>query len=75
MTVKELREKLTNLPDDMEVVMSKDEEGNDFKYLYETEVAHTTIDGRGIEVMHPDDYEDLDEEDKKLTVECFVLWP
>ncbi|HKJ34277.1 MAG TPA: hypothetical protein VJ945_01415 [Flavobacteriaceae bacterium] len=34
MTVKELKETIANLPDEMEVVLQKDSEGNGFSPLY-----------------------------------------
>jgi hypothetical protein len=33
MTVKELKEKLTNMPDDMQVILQKDSEGNGYSPL------------------------------------------
>lgn len=34
MTVKELKDAIANLPDNMEVIVQKDAEGNDFSPLY-----------------------------------------
>lgn len=37
MKVKDLRDILASLPDDMEIIMSKDSEGNNFSPLYEVD--------------------------------------
>ena len=37
MTVKELKEEIENLPDDMEVILQKDSEGNGYSPLYTTD--------------------------------------
>jgi len=68
--VKELREALKDYPDDMEVIIQEDPEGNGYSPLddteeswYETEVG---------EAIHPDDY---DPEDYPDAVKVVVLWP
>lgn len=70
MKVKELRELLEELDDDMIVVMSSDGEGNNYSPLYDggecTYVAETTYSG---EV-----YDENDEEAKE-GVDALVLWP
>lgn len=68
MTVKQLKERLAELPDDFEVIMQSDAEGNSYSPLsglegcrYEEE---TTWSG---EVVHPDDQEGPNN--------AVVLWP
>jgi hypothetical protein len=50
MTVKELKVAITNLPDDMEVIIQKDSEGNDYSPLEGADpnavyIAHNTWSG------------------------------
>lgn len=56
MKVKELREALANAPDDFDVILSRDAEGNGFSPLADAEpckyIAETTWSGQ---VPHPDD--------------------
>ena len=40
MKVKELKEKLKDIPDDFEVILSKDGEGNDYSPLAEIDLIH-----------------------------------
>lgn len=73
MTVAQLRETLAGLPDDMPVVMAKDEEGNGYSPLDEVDphrhyYAESTWSG---EIRHPDDIEDDDQPDHIVV----VLWP
>lgn len=76
MTIKELKEAIKNLPDDLEVILSKDQEGNDFKYLISLDVANIrSLDDEELEVVHPDDYNELDKEEKLETSKALVLWP
>lgn len=70
MTVKELKEILKDLPDNMEVILSRDEEGNAFHPLAGTGVSPCTINDYGIDV-----YSDDDELAEGLTHHCLVLWP
>ena len=41
MTIEKLRERLLGFPDNMEIVVSSDEEGNDFNPLYDITEAYT----------------------------------
>ena len=74
MTVKELRAALFYLDDNLEVYISRDEEGNGFKSLYSVEVENVYNNSytEDIEVVHKDDVEDYDPEYLKDGV---VLWP
>ena len=67
-TVGTLREALKGLPDDLPVILSRDEEGNGFNDLYYVEVSKY-IDG---EPVHPDD---VDSWDPKELIDVVVLWP
>jgi len=82
MTVRELREALAGLPDDMLVVMSRDAEGNGYSPLVETSesmyVAETTWSGE----VYPTpediaDDEQLGEDDEAPgdAVRVVTLWP
>lgn len=79
MNVKELREALSNYPDDMLVVLSSDEEGNGFNQLYDVaESMYTAWDGGQTYVM--EEYigtNGYTEEDRAPTgaVPVLVLWP
>lgn len=73
MTVTQLRELLADLPDDMPVILSKDEEGNGFSPLAEADphkhyYAESAWSG---EIRHPDDIEAGDKPDHIVV----VLWP
>ena len=78
MKIKELKEKIKNIPDDFEVILSMDQEGNGFHYLsdVETKEKFVQFDSEYTpEVIHPDDYEEyLNNDDEKLQ-DCVVLWP
>lgn len=83
MNVKELKEAIMNLPDDMKIYMSRDEEGNNFNELYEVNTNNIVIDDgrRNIDVYDPDWTADdclLDEEyweELKKNPRSIVLWP
>ncbi|MFD4474630.1 hypothetical protein ACFWPU_00735 [Streptomyces sp. NPDC058471] len=73
MNVKELREVLADFPDDMEVILQKDAEGNWYSALsggeYAWYVAETTWSGYTI---HDDDYDPVDDSD---AAKVAMLWP
>lgn len=74
MTAKKLIERLSTVPPDTPVVMSKDGEGNGFSPLAEADTAaryveETTWAG---DVLHPDDYDAYDPESMTHVV---CLWP
>jgi hypothetical protein len=46
MTIKELKEQISNLPDDMEIILLKNEEGNEHSPLSEVEFEAVYIDGK-----------------------------
>ena len=82
MNVRELREALSEYPDEMLVVMSKDSEGNDFSPLYEAQEgmyhAETTWYGE----VHPtpeqiaaDDAYTEEDEAPEGAERAVVLWP
>lgn len=64
MTVKELIEKLRDIPGDCKVYIASDEEGNSVPLLEEVEESCTNMDGP----CHPDDAEE------NYPKAC-VLWP
>lgn len=70
MTVTELIEQLKKLDGNLQVIMSSDPEGNDFRSLYQAEQEWCTSED---EPVHPDDigteYEESDLQQK------VVLWP
>ena len=76
MTVKELINELEKIENkEIVVVISKDGEGNGFNFLdadgLELNIA---IEEDGdIEVVHPDDIEDIDEDADRFA--ALVLWP
>ena len=87
MTIKELKYEIANLPDDMEVIISKDSEGNIFSPLCDidsnwTYVASTTWDGE-IFSMELSDEDACDEydlspeewEEIKRKPKCLILSP
>lgn len=71
MKIKELKEILSKYPDDFEVVMSSDEEGNSFSPLADfgigSYVPETTWGG---EVFMGEEVEE-----EGLSENCIVLWP
>ena len=73
MNVKKLKELINELPDDMEVIMSKDGEGNSFSPLSDhgisVYVPETTWSG---EVYHLDDLKENGLENEKKSL---ILWP
>lgn len=84
MTVKDLREELAGLPDEMIVVMAKDGEGNGFSPLADVDgenkayQADTTWSGEvGIKKLTPELIDDggYSEDDVVEGQDCLVLWP
>jgi hypothetical protein len=86
MKVSELIEALKDLPPDLEVVMSKDAEGNGFSPLDGIDddsvyIPESTYHGDVYSITdvedNPEDYgfEDDEWEDVKKTRPCVVLWP
>lgn len=73
MNVKELREVLAEYPDDMEVILQKDAEGNGYSPLAgaESSMYQAEEEWSG-EAIHPDDY---DPEDYPDAIKVVVLWP
>lgn len=70
MNVKELREVLADYPDDMEVIVQADAEGNGYSPLAGTEEAW--YDAEVDEDIHPDDY---DAEDYPDAIRVVILEP
>lgn len=71
MNVKELKNILRNVPDDIEVILSSDAEGNSYSPVYTYDVVFFDSDNET--VTHPDDFSD--EEYEALEKNAFVLWP
>jgi hypothetical protein len=76
MTVKELIEMLKDLPQDHQVIMSKDSEGNGFSPMAESfsrlmYVPDSTWSG---EVLSEEDHKEYENEGP-FVENCVVLWP
>ena len=69
MKVHELMELLSALPQNAELWVSSDPEGNSFNRLACAEEEYMSVD---MEPIHPDDLDDYDEDEVTLAV---VLWP
>lgn len=69
MKVHELMELLSALPQNVELWVSRDEEGNAFNRLAYVEEEYMSVD---MEPIHPDD---LDEYDEDEVTRAVVLWP
>ena len=67
-TVGTLRAALADLPDDLPIYLSRDEEGNGYNRLYYVETCKYA-DGYSV---HPDDVEDYTPED---LIDAVILWP
>ena len=65
MKVSDLIRKLKKLPGELTVMLSSDEEGNNYEFLEDVEITSRDVGGVP---CHPDDADD--EMDK-----CVVLWP
>lgn len=72
MTVGSLRATLAELRDDLPIILSSDEEGNSFGFLYDVEVSKYYEIDREIQTVHPDDVDGYDPED---LADAVVLWP
>lgn len=73
MNVKQLREALEGIPDDVQVIMSSDEEGNSIKSLYEVDHSIAMKDGsRYYDLI---DAADKDEYEASDLISVIVLWP
>lgn len=71
-TVNDLRSFLADLDGDLPVILSSDEEGNSFNYLYDAETSkYVEYNGDG-HPLHPDDVKDYDPEE---LYDVVVLWP
>lgn len=83
MNVKELKEAIDSLPDDMQVILQKDAEGNGYSPLegVDTEciyIAHSTWDGEVWSTEWTAEDADMDEEDWedfKKNPRSLVLYP
>lgn len=84
MTIGELREILSSLPDELEVIIAKDAEGNDFSPLSELSlqryVAHTDWSGELVSVDDVEFIEDAHDEldfdyDAPDVYDVICLWP
>ena len=70
MKIKQLKKLINYLPDNMEVILSKDEEGNGFHKLAGSGISPCLIDKNFVEVHNEED-EDIPD----LAEDCLVLWP
>lgn len=87
MKVKELKEILENLDDDLDIILSSDAEGNGYNHLRWCEQYHYVphkVKGSGLvdEVIDFDDEDDIGvftseelEDLKSRAVNCLTLWP
>ena len=83
MTVKELKEAIENLPDDMEVVLQKDSEGNGYSSLYGADsdavyIPDSTYSGDVYSMnwtAEDADMCDSEWEDIKLKTRALILYP
>ena len=73
MTVDELKKLLRKLPNELEVIMSSDPEGNSFDTLNVVEECSVTND-RELRPLHPDDIAEFKEDGGKV-VRMVCLWP
>ena len=72
MKVADLKELLADFPDDMDILMSIDAEGNAYNFLRVVEVAKCVEEDRYFYPLHPEDEEEYEGYDL-LTM--LVLWP
>lgn len=81
MNVKELKNLIDKLPDDMPVIIASDEEGNGFSHFDGYSISHYTEDDYEVDIHNPEDIEDRkrwaesDQEDYVVPPKAFVLWP
>jgi len=71
MTVKELIDQLKSLPDDMEVIISKDAEGNSHSPMYNVSEGWYVPDS----TWSGDFYSDEDDIDTEEAEKVLCLWP
>ena len=74
MTIKKLIEQLEEFPDDREILLASDPEGNHFRRLEGFGTSMYREDGRILEVYNE---EDLEPEDIKSGnyKKCLIIWP
>jgi hypothetical protein len=72
MNVNELRTALDSFPDDLEILVASDEEGNDFKDLACIQESFIHRDGFEVNVLHPDDAAEYEEDELETAL---VIWP
>ena len=76
MTVAELMEVLQDVPDHLEVVMSKDAEGNEYSPLSGFDVTnYVSVSTWSGYILDDEDLDELDEEERENVASAFVLWP
>jgi len=81
MNVKELKEFIADFPDDMEIYVASDEEGNDFNslsYISSGEYAYEDNDqgiNWGTSMLNIDDVDEKEIIEKNDLKECLVIWP
>lgn len=69
MTVRDLIKNLKRFPQDADVLLSRDEEGNGFRSLYQIEVYHATPEGnRG-------DFQIEEHNSSDKPINSVVFWP
>lgn len=66
MKIEELKDLIKKLPDKMEVILSKDPEGNAFRQADGWSIHHYRKDGQFVDI--------LDEDDEDFS-KGFILWP
>lgn len=71
MTVRDLREAIAGLSDDLPVYLSSDPEGNSYDTLWDAELSKFYL-GDEPHPIHPDDMDDYDPDD---LVYVLCLWP
>lgn len=74
-TVQDLINALTQLPPNLPVLLSRDEEGNGHGAFTEATLEHCCKDGEMFEGIHPDDLADLDKDEREKFQQFVVLWP
>lgn len=72
MNVGELKQRLDSFPNETEVFLSSDEEGNGYETVAFVEGEFIYREGREINVVHPDDVEEYGSDNLFIGL---VLWP
>jgi len=76
MKVGNFRKLLEGLPDDAELVLSKDEEGNDFSPVSDiTEGMYYSTETWYGEFFAMGDLDEDEQEEKDVGVQAFCIWP